>query len=513
MKPKELKKKKIIVIGAGISGLSAGIYGLKSGFDVTIIEKNPVVGGLCTGWYRQGHYLDGCIHWMTGTKEDTILNQMWKDVGAFSSQDDIIYLPSWGTYDYKGQRVTLWKDIDRAEREWIELSKEDTKEIKKFFKMIRDFAKVELPLALPISWIPLNRLLKLGFKVLSIWPSYLKTMRMSKVEYAKRFKSEAIRFAITSCQKGVGNLFSMLYSYATVVIGNGGIPKGGSLAMANRMKDQFLKLGGNLILNKPVKSIIREKKTAKGVLLEDGSEIESDYVISCVDANYALQTLLNNEYKINKLNRRYKKPHIHQGPSCAYVSILVNDDLKDLPTPYSFDCKPYQVGSRKSNCMTIRSYAYDKETYYKDGKCYLSIILDQSTDDYEYWSQLYKNKEEYKKKKEELAALVIDRIETQLPNLKGKIEVVDIATPVTYNRYTNSSRGEYMPYLLRHDKSGFAHNGKIGLKHFYLSGQWMQCPGGLPIAVSQGRFAIQRICKKNKLPYIFTPRHLTHKKK
>ena len=55
MKPKELKKKKIIVIGAGISGLSAGIYGLKSGFDVTIIEKNPVVGGLCTGWYRQGH--------------------------------------------------------------------------------------------------------------------------------------------------------------------------------------------------------------------------------------------------------------------------------------------------------------------------------------------------------------------------------------------------------------------------------------------------------------------------
>jgi hypothetical protein len=41
----------------------------------------------------------------------------------------------------------------------------------------------------------------------------------------------------------------------------------------------------------------------------------------------------------------------------------------------------------------------------------------------------------------------------------------------------------------------------------------MQCPGGLPIAVSQGRFAIQRICKENKLSYIFTPRHLTHKKK
>ena len=52
----------------------------------------------------------------------------------------------------------------------------------------------------------------------------------------------------------------------------------------------------------------------------------------------------------------------------------------------------------------------------------------------------------------------------------------------------------------------FAHSGLLrGLKNFYLSGQWLQGPGGLPIAMTQGKFAIQRICKKEKLSFVFSP--------
>ena len=40
-------KEKIVVIGGGISGLSAGIYALLAGFDVTIYEKNAIPGGEC----------------------------------------------------------------------------------------------------------------------------------------------------------------------------------------------------------------------------------------------------------------------------------------------------------------------------------------------------------------------------------------------------------------------------------------------------------------------------------
>ena len=47
-------KEKVIVIGAGIAGLTAGIYALKAGFDVEIYEKNAIPGGECIGWNRKG---------------------------------------------------------------------------------------------------------------------------------------------------------------------------------------------------------------------------------------------------------------------------------------------------------------------------------------------------------------------------------------------------------------------------------------------------------------------------
>ena len=84
-----MNRKTILIVGAGVSGLTAGIYALKSGYHVILLEKNPSVGGLCTGWYRKGRYLDGCIHWLTGTNEGNDLNNMWHDVGALEKDTKI----------------------------------------------------------------------------------------------------------------------------------------------------------------------------------------------------------------------------------------------------------------------------------------------------------------------------------------------------------------------------------------------------------------------------------------
>ena len=72
------RKEKIIIIGGGISGLSAGIYALLSGFEAEIYEKNSIPGGECIGWNRKGFHIDNCIHWLTGTKKGTELYQVWK---------------------------------------------------------------------------------------------------------------------------------------------------------------------------------------------------------------------------------------------------------------------------------------------------------------------------------------------------------------------------------------------------------------------------------------------------
>ena len=60
--------KKVVIIGGGIAGMTAGILLQKAGFTTEIYEKNAVPGGQCTGWKREGYFIDNCIHWLTGTR-------------------------------------------------------------------------------------------------------------------------------------------------------------------------------------------------------------------------------------------------------------------------------------------------------------------------------------------------------------------------------------------------------------------------------------------------------------
>ena len=48
--------KRVVIIGGGIAGLSAGIYALKAGYETTIYEKNAIPGGECIGWNRKGYH-------------------------------------------------------------------------------------------------------------------------------------------------------------------------------------------------------------------------------------------------------------------------------------------------------------------------------------------------------------------------------------------------------------------------------------------------------------------------
>ena len=84
--------KKIVIVGGGISGLTSGIFAQKYGFESIVLEKNSVAGGECTGWDRQGSYIDGCIHWLTGTKKNTELYDLWCEVGALDGIDIITIL-------------------------------------------------------------------------------------------------------------------------------------------------------------------------------------------------------------------------------------------------------------------------------------------------------------------------------------------------------------------------------------------------------------------------------------
>ncbi|MGL6199375.1 MAG: NAD(P)-binding protein [Lachnospiraceae bacterium] len=70
-------KRYITIVGAGVAGLTAGIYARKCGFETTILEKHTIPGGNCTSWKRDGYLFEGGMHWLNGTKGGTFLNDLW----------------------------------------------------------------------------------------------------------------------------------------------------------------------------------------------------------------------------------------------------------------------------------------------------------------------------------------------------------------------------------------------------------------------------------------------------
>ena len=116
------RKEKVIVIGGGIAGLTAGIYALKAGYEAEIFEKNPVVGGECMGWSRKGYHIDNSIHWLTGTDPKTGLWETWKTVGAIDENTEYADTSKFYSSRTGGREVTLWNDLDKTENiagQWI----------------------------------------------------------------------------------------------------------------------------------------------------------------------------------------------------------------------------------------------------------------------------------------------------------------------------------------------------------------------------------------------------------
>ena len=121
-----MAEKSIIIIGAGVAGLTTGIYAQMNGYKTQILEMGNKPGGLCTAWERKGYIIDGCLHWLVGSSSKSSMHHLWQEVGALKDKK-IIYHEIFMRYESPdGKVVTLYSDIDRLAAHFKEIAPEDT---------------------------------------------------------------------------------------------------------------------------------------------------------------------------------------------------------------------------------------------------------------------------------------------------------------------------------------------------------------------------------------------------
>ena len=487
--------KKVVIIGGGIAGLSAGIYALRAGYEAEIYEKNSIPGGECIGWNRKGYHIDNCIHWLTGTKKGTEMYEVWEKVGALSDDTEYAKLDSFYSSTHNGKSVTLWNDLKRTENELIEAAPEDEAEIRKFIEYVEYSKQGLFPAGKPMEMWGLKDYISMG-KTMADFPKVIKEFgKISLEEYSHRFKSPLLQKVICDYLPKEYTAYSLLVSYATMADGNGNIPMGASLQMSLRMEKKFKELGGKIFYDSPVDKIELDKKTATGIRLENGKTVKADYVVPASDIYPLFNKFLPEGYMPKAVKKAYDDPKTYPVISGFQIAFAVRGEFSGSETAF-VDIDPIKIGTRTIDRMYVKQYGYDP-IFVKDGKQVIQTCLTQYDADFEYWKSL--SKEEYDRVKKELTSEVEKRVLAAYPEFEEEIEILDTWTPLTYERYCNAYHGGYMSFVTTPLGKALTIKGKIkGIDNLYVAGQWTNAPGGLPVAAASGKFAIQRILKSEK---------------
>ena len=106
----------VIIIGAGIAGLSAGCYGQMNGYQTQIYELHDKPGGLCTAWKRKGYTFDISMHFLVGSKSGPH-HQMWRELGVVNEDTRFHYHDEIARVESAGKSLSICADPRRLEEQ------------------------------------------------------------------------------------------------------------------------------------------------------------------------------------------------------------------------------------------------------------------------------------------------------------------------------------------------------------------------------------------------------------
>ena len=488
--------KSIIIIGTGMGGLAAGIYGQVNGYETQIFEMHTKPGGQCTSWKRKGYTFDPCIHHVFGCKPGSNVHQMWLELGALPRE--VVPIEECTAVASPDGKIFIdYYDLDRLKVTLLKLSPADSKMIKQYIRLIKEFANKKIDDAMNSGSF---------WKMFRIFPWMLlngRWMKMNMRIFAERFSDPFLRkaFALLIYANPDAPLFFHFMRHAGGMNGDIQWPVGGAIEFAKSIEQRYLALGGKIHYKSRVEKILVENDNVVGIRLVDGTEHRADIIISNADGRKTIIDMLEGKY-VNETVRVYCAPLQDETPFAVDVFLGINRDMSGEPSSLVLLLDPpVTIANHNYQSIEAQLYGFDK-TMAPAGKGTIKVELPAS---YAYWKKLYNdNREKYKQEKQKVAEQVIEVLEGHFRGIKNQVEVIDVCTLLTWERYMGGTQGWFnlpnrkLDFSMREDLSDKKFKSTLpGLSNFYFVGVWVTAMGSLAHNAQSGKTIIRRICKKD----------------
>jgi phytoene dehydrogenase-like protein len=498
-----MEPKRVLIIGAGVAGLSAGCYLRMNGYETRIFELHDKPGGLCTSWKCQGYTVDGCIHWLVGTAPVSPFYRIWRELGAIQGRE-IVYYDEFARFELPdGRTVRFPVDPDRLAEELKEIAPEDFRAIDALAEVIRKVAALkqrEDDILVPPELRGLFAKAGGFSRMLPLMGTLGPLFKLDQQAYAERFTNPALRETMKEIfPKGITAL-GLPMTLAGMHQRGTGYPVGGSLEFARAIERRYTGLGGEIAYNSRVAEILIENDTAIGVRLEDGTEYRGDYVVSAADGHATLFDLLGGRYVSDEQRRYFEEIPIFD--PLVFVAFGVKRTFDELP-PLTMGIvfrpsKPIEVAGRTFGHLNVCVENFDP-TLAPAGS---TVIKTMFGSDYDWWKAKAADRAAYEEEKEKIAREVLERLEERFPGIGPQVEMSDVATPLTFERYTGNWQGGMEGWMMTPASLRLRMKRTVpGLKNFRMIGQWVSPGGGLPPAGADGRHLAMILCKRDGIEF------------
>jgi phytoene dehydrogenase-like protein len=489
---------KLIVIGAGISGLSTGVHAQRCGFDVQIVEHTTAPGGVCTAWKHGDYTIDGCIHWLMGARQDDSWHRFYQEIGALDGielqrLDHFVQVID----EVSGDVVTFDRDLDGLLRQVETISPIDLPLFRDLVELARSAEK------LPVPPSPLPGLRNAWANLLELWHSREGMMMMLShgepmARLLERIQHPGLRYALSRVLPESMPVFFAGFLLGALANGDLATVVGGSLRFSEAIARRFEQLGGRIRYHADVVEILVENDRAVGVKLLDGEELRADHVVSTAPGPTTIYRMLGGRYTDRGIRERHATWPIFKG--VCLVSFGLRKQWRERPHMLQLRlAEPFQAGPNRIDAIGVRNMAYDA-TLAPPGCSVIQVIHES---DFDFWHDVHHAPARYHELKHQLAADLRHRLERWYPGFADAEEFVDIATPYTFWRYARSYRGAYEGWMPTTETMHTRISKTLpGLERFHMAGQWVEPGGGIPPAVLSGRQVVQLVCAEHDMPWV-----------
>jgi phytoene dehydrogenase-like protein len=492
----------VVVIGAGIGGLTCGALLAKEGLSVLVAEQHSKPGGCCTFFQRNGFTFDAGLNALAGAERGGMLYNILEELGL---KDEIEFIQLTRLTRIIGTDYNILSTpLEGLAEELKRMFPGEGMSIDTFVRDCKAVTSQIMALAEPAPDL-LGFLGKMGLMIKFLFKSP-KLMKYGGKSYkqalARSLKEPKLR-AILGSLLDWDTRWAATYPMMLLGIPTFQYPKGGAQARAATLAKGVTKHGGDLTLKTLVKKIVVEDGKTTGVELADGTMVRSRYVVSNADGRQTFLKLIGEQYLSPKLAKELKETRLSD--PVFLVSLGVDTDLKAM----GFDGTEI-IYNRSNNIDDI--WGGDPE------KCSLCIMMNSLRDPsqapegmatvqivtpfpYNYMGYWKREKDgargnEYMELKEALADKLIASAERVIPQLSKHIVCKDIATPLTFERYTLNSEGASHGWFpapgakMRSQKTPF--------KNLYQAGHWTFPGFGILTVALSGRNAAKLVLKEAK---------------